>query len=184
MCLYNVRLAIECKVKSFKYIQIFSENTNSSSSALGAYVQYLRNTLVVFLVRLYAIYFVCYTCLQMDILWIEYMRSGNVWLTQWMSFGTVKFIFFGLKYCICLALLLNFFSISVFQNRFVSSVVNVCGASGMYTQISSFKFLRLKRFTVALFNCSLNIWAIKNMWVTSLKYLYISQLLQSAYSVR
>lgn len=39
---------IECKVKLFKYIQIFSENTNFSSRALLATVQCLPNALAIF----------------------------------------------------------------------------------------------------------------------------------------
>lgn len=121
----HVRLAIECKVKLFKYIQIFCENTNFTSSALVAYVQYLPNTLAFFLIRLYAMK--CVTHVRKRIFCeSKYMRLGNVYgLTQWMSFGRVEVHFFFRSEIFCLfsLVLLNFFLSQCFNIDLCSRVV-------------------------------------------------------------
>lgn len=86
VCLY-VGLAIECKVKLFKYIQIFSENTNFSSRALLASVQCLPNTLAIFP---HSVFYamkcsiicamdVCYTCSQKEYFFQRIHAFGKCW---------------------------------------------------------------------------------------------------------
>lgn len=151
----HVRLAIECKVKLFKYIQIFSENTNFSWRALVAYVQYICQILT----RLfpyfgtnicnemyYAIGIYIYICMlqnvrKKDILLVVYMRLGNVPLTQWMSVERVEFIFFRSEIFCLFSLVIEFFLSQCFNIDLCCKGCKVYMEQVKYTHESEFFLL-------------------------------------------
>lgn len=110
----HVRLAIECKVKLFKYIQIFRKyklQFKSPCSIRSIFAKYFGILISIYAMKCsmrLAYIFLCYTCSQKDM-----FVNTCVWemctIDTMNEFRKSEVHFFGLKYFVYLALVIEYF---------------------------------------------------------------------------